>query len=182
MAKGTPTEEGFCASPRPSFFFPFPPNPFIFFSIFFFQFFSARPQINKWMGDKPEAKAWDEKKEHGLSLKRPRKNKRRGEARPAPGFLSQPMGLVSARASWLCLAWAGHSPASSSRLMLSLDKPTRRRPRIRLSSPYWPEGEQMPYNFGQIKAAVRQRLGPGTGGASAARSLFSHRVAVAGLL
>lgn len=43
------------------------------------------------------------KKEHGLSLKRPRKNKRWGDARPAPGLLSQPMGLVSARAFGLGL-------------------------------------------------------------------------------
>lgn len=76
---------------------------FIFFSFFLFQTVSARLQINNEWGGKTVAKAWDEKKAHGLSLKRPPKKKRRGEAKPAPSLLSQRMGLVSARALWLGL-------------------------------------------------------------------------------
>lgn len=80
-----------------------------------------------------------------VELEAPPEKQTLGRSEAGPGLLSQPMGLVSARAFWLGFGgsfarfkFAAHAVA---------DAPTRRRPRIRLSASYWPVGEQMPYNF-----------------------------------
>lgn len=85
-------------------FSPFPSKPrFFFFSFFFCRFFSACPQINEWMGDKPRRRL-GMRKRAWVELEAPPEKQTSGRSKAGPG-LFEPTDGIGFSAS--VLAWLG---------------------------------------------------------------------------